>query len=67
MDPKHSIIKGTALYRQNVLKYLFYEYHYQTNFAVENRTDLSHVMRLWYFSSSVNSFFKRVCASIQWG
>ena len=24
-------------------------------------------MRLWYFSSSVNSFFKRACAVIQWG
>ena len=29
--------------------------------------DLSHVMRLWYFSSSVNSFFKCACAAIQWG
>ena len=28
---------------------------------------LSHVKRLWYFSSSVNSFFKRTCAAIQWG
>ena len=27
---------------------------------------LSHVMRLWYFSSSVNSFFKRACVAIQW-
>ena len=25
------------------------------------------IMRLWYFSSSVNSFFKRACAAIQWG
>ena len=24
-------------------------------------------MRLWHFSSSVNSFFKRTCAAIQWG
>ena len=31
------------------------------------RKNLSHVMRLWYFSSSVNSFFKRACAVIQWG
>ena len=28
-------------------------------------TEMSHVMGLWYFSSSVNSFFKR--AAIQWG
>ena len=28
---------------------------------------LSHVMRLWYFLSSVNAFFKRACAAIQWG
>ena len=28
---------------------------------------MSHLMRLWYFSSSVNSFFKRACAAIQWG
>ena len=26
---------------------------------------LSHLMRLWYFSSSVNSFFKCTCAAIQ--
>ena len=24
------------------------------------------IMRLWYFLSSVNSFFKRACATIQW-
>ena len=24
-------------------------------------------MRLWFFSSAVNSFFKRGCAAIQWG
>ena len=24
-------------------------------------------MRLWHFSSSVKSFFKRACAAIQWG
>ena len=28
---------------------------------------LSHVLRLWYFSSSLNSLFKRTCAAIQWG
>ena len=28
---------------------------------------LSQLMRLWHFSSSVNSFFKRACAAIQWG
>ena len=28
---------------------------------------LSQLKRLWYFSSSVNSFFKRACASIEWG
>ena len=28
---------------------------------------LSQLMRLWHFSSSVNSFFKRTCAAIQWG
>ena len=27
----------------------------------------SHVMRLWHFSSSVNLFFERACAAIQWG
>ena len=31
------------------------------------KTKLSRLMRLWYFSSSVNSFFKRACAAIQWG
>ena len=28
---------------------------------------LSHLMRLRYFSSSVNSFFKCACAAIRWG
>ena len=27
---------------------------------------MSRLMRLWHFSSSVNSFFKRPCADIQW-
>ena len=27
----------------------------------------NHVMRLWYFLASVNSFFKCACAAIQWG
>ena len=37
--------------------------------VVVGRSDgkLSHVNRLWYFSSSVNSFFKRTCAAIQRG
>ena len=26
-----------------------------------------HQMKLWYFSSSINSFFKSACAAIQWG
>ena len=40
----------------------------QTKFVVSwNKLEMSHVMRLWYFSSSVNSFFKRACAAIQWG
>ena len=37
---------------------------FYTNFPA---TYFSHLMRVWYFSSSVNSFFKRVCAAIQWG
>ena len=28
---------------------------------------MSQLMRLWHFSSSVNSFFKHACAAIQWG
>ena len=31
------------------------------------RRYLSHVIKLWHFSSSVNSFFKRACATIQYG
>ena len=27
---------------------------------------MSQLMRLWYFSSSINSFFKCTCAAIQW-
>ena len=37
---------------------------YLTRISAWNQ--MSHVMRLWYFSSSVNSFFKRACAAIQW-
>ena len=32
-----------------------------------NVAQMSHLMRLWHFSSSVNSFFKQACAAIQWG
>ena len=28
---------------------------------------LRHHMKLWHFSSSVNSFFKHTCSAIQWG
>ena len=28
---------------------------------------MSHLTRLWHFSSSVNSFLKCACAAIQWG
>ena len=28
---------------------------------------MGRLKRLWYFLSSVNSFFKRACAAIQWG
>ena len=28
---------------------------------------MSQLMRLWHFLFSVNSFFKRACAAIQWG
>ena len=30
-------------------------------------SEMSQLMRLWHFSSSVNSLFKRACAAIQWG
>ena len=33
---------------------------------ISNGKKMSQVMRLCYFSSPVNSFFKRVCAAIQW-
>ena len=33
---------------------------------VVKEADLSHVMRLWHFSSSVNLFLKCACAAIQW-
>ena len=35
--------------------------------SLGKKRKMSHVMRLWHFSSSVNSFFKRACAAIQWG
>ena len=36
-------------------------------YVTQTKLQLSHLMRLWHFSSSVNSFFKHACASIQWG
>ena len=35
--------------------------------SAANQRKLSHLMRSWYFSSSVNSFFKRAYAATQWG
>ena len=36
-------------------------------FIVFFNHQMSQLMRLWHFLSSVNSFFKRACAAIQWG
>ena len=36
------------------------------NGKILTKTHLSHIMRSWYFSSSVNSFFKSACAAILW-
>ena len=36
-------------------------------FHISPKKHMSHLMRLWYFLSSVNSFFKHACAVIQWG
>ena len=47
---------GDSQYRHKLFDYVEFEPDY-----------LSHLMRLWYFSSSVNSFFKRTYAAIQWG
>ena len=33
----------------------------------DDEAQMSHLMRLWHFSSSVNSVFKHTCAAIQWG
>ena len=38
-----------------------------TYLAISGKLLMSHLMRLWYFSSSVNSFCKRSCAATQWG
>ena len=46
----------------NSSKKVFYN-SWQENF----KNIHSHVVRLWYFSSCMNSFFKRACAAIQWG
>ena len=42
-----------------------YPFYFDVSFFILE--DLSHVMRLWRLSSSVNSFFKRACAAIQSG
>ena len=34
---------------------------------VVSSQQMSQLMRLWHFSSSVNSIFKRACTAIQWG
>ena len=38
----------------------------RAKYCIVRSTYLSQLVRLWYFSSSVNSFFKRACAAIQW-
>ena len=55
------------------VKNQFGKYTPQNNLRTRNTEQivyvhyLSHVRRLWYFSSSINSFFKHACAAIQWG
>ena len=40
---------------------------YKGNYVTRLGKHLSQLMRLWHFSSAVNSFCKRACAAIQWG
>ena len=40
--------------------------HNQLQRAIVLTNHFSKLMRLWYFSSFVKSFFKRACAAIQW-
>ena len=39
----------------------------QCNIKFDLQIYMRHLMRLWYFLSSVNSFFKCACPAIQWG
>ena len=48
----------------SLIQYTYYEKAFPE--TVRLLAEISHRMRLWYFSSSVNSFFKRACADIQW-
>ena len=43
------------------------EWQTQALLCTRQSTHLSHVMKLWFFSSSIKSFFKHACAAIQWG
>ena len=47
------------------LSLMMYMCHVWT--SLHSIDQLSHLMRLWYFSSSINTFFKCPCAAIQWG
>ena len=43
------------------------QYYFTRILIVIKNHYLSQLMRLWHFSSSVNSFFERARAAIQWG
>ena len=56
-------LDGSVVY--SIILQLYSDTLYRGSTVVKH--NLRQLMRLWHFSSSVNSFFKRACAAIQWG
>ena len=42
------------------------QFHIAINLGLTVNSQMNNLMRLWHFSSSVNAFFKRTRAAIQW-
>ena len=50
-----------------MVNYWFSHQHHRQNQWRSWTYIMSQLMRLWYVSSSVNSFFERACTAIRWG
>ena len=64
-----NVVNGNTKYHNPFLTWFVWIQHgcLGSFFNINLKLKMSQLMRLWHFSSSVNSFFKHTCAAIQWG